>query len=61
MFWCVCVYGTVGILTLSWRLSMPARYKVSNKRGAARKFKKDVSRTNRKNVAPPPMRGGYRL
>lgn len=40
---------------------MPARYKVSNKRAAARKFRSQSSRTKAINVAPPPMRGGYRL
>lgn len=39
---------------------MPARYSVNKNRGA-RKFRKQASRTNFKNIAPPPMRGGYRL
>lgn len=39
---------------------MPARYSVNKSRGA-KKFRKQVGRTNVKNVAPPPMRGGYRL
>lgn len=39
---------------------MPARYSV-NKARSAKKFRRQVSRTNIKNVAPPPMRGGYRL
>lgn len=39
---------------------MPARYKVNKARGA-RKFRKQAGRTNVKNVAPHPMRGGYRL
>lgn len=36
------------------------RYGV-NKGRSARKFRKSVSKTRRVNVAPPPMRGGFRL
>jgi len=32
-----------------------------NKSRGARAFRKQSSKTNRRNVAPPPMRGGYRL
>lgn len=32
-----------------------------NKRSSAGKFRGNVSRTHPRNVAPPPMRGGYRL
>jgi hypothetical protein len=32
-----------------------------NKRRSARKFRKMVSRTARLNIAPPPMRGGFRI
>lgn len=40
---------------------MPRRVKISNKRGAARSFRKSASKTHRKNVGPQPMRGGFRL
>lgn len=36
------------------------RKSVNKSRGAS-KFRKQSSKTNRRNVAPPPMRGGYRL
>ena len=36
------------------------RFKV-NKRKSARKFNKQSSVTRAANIAPPPMRGGYRL
>lgn len=52
---CVCCMST-----LFREVCMPARYSVNKSRGA-RKFRKQSSRTNVKNVAPPPMRGGYRL
>ena len=32
-----------------------------SKRGSARSFRKKVGRTKRMNVAPPPMRGGFRI
>lgn len=32
-----------------------------NKSRASRKFRKQVGRTKMANVAPPPMRGGYRF
>lgn len=32
-----------------------------NKRSAARQFNRATSRTKAINIAPPPMRGGYRL
>lgn len=32
-----------------------------NKGKSARKFRSNVGRTKRINVAPPPMRGGYRI
>lgn len=32
-----------------------------NKRGAARSFNHRSSKTKGINIAPPPMRGGYRL
>lgn len=32
-----------------------------NQRKSQRKFTKHALETNRKNVAPPPMRGGYRI
>lgn len=32
-----------------------------SKRGSASKFRKHASRTKSANLAPPPMRGGYRL
>lgn len=37
------------------------RKKIINKRRAARKFNKGVSRVKRVNVRPKPMRGGGRL
>lgn len=40
---------------------MPGRFKVSNRRGAAKKFRKQAGRTKGINVSAPPMRGGYRL
>ena len=36
------------------------RYK-PNQKVAKRKFTKTALAVNRKNVAPPPMRGGYRI
>lgn len=36
------------------------RYNV-NKRGSANHFNHKSSRTKAINIAPPPMRGGYRL
>lgn len=32
-----------------------------NKRKSAGKFRRNTSRTKGANIAPPPMRGGYRL
>jgi hypothetical protein len=32
-----------------------------SKRGSAKQFRKHASRTKSANIAPPPMRGGYRL
>jgi hypothetical protein len=32
-----------------------------SKRGSAKKFRGHASRTKAANLAPPPMRGGYRL
>lgn len=32
-----------------------------NKRGSARSFRKSTTRTKAPNMAPPPMRGGFRL
>lgn len=32
-----------------------------NKRRSAKQFRRNISKTKRANVAPPPMRGGYRL
>lgn len=32
-----------------------------NKRRSARKFRKNVGRVRRINVAPAPMRGGFRI
>lgn len=39
---------------------MAKRKKVSRK-GSKKLFAATGARTNRKNVAPPPMRGGYRI
>lgn len=39
---------------------MAKRKKVS-KKGSKKLFAATGARTNRKNVAPPPMRGGYRI
>lgn len=36
------------------------RYKV-NKSRSARKFRSNAGHTKRMNVAPPPMRGGFRI
>lgn len=33
----------------------------TNKRKSAKKFRKTASKTRAANMAPPPMRGGYRL
>lgn len=32
-----------------------------NKRRSARKFRRNVGRTKAINIAPPPMRGGFRI
>lgn len=32
-----------------------------NKRGSARRFRKNVSRTHKMNMRLSPMRGGYRI
>ena len=32
-----------------------------NKQSSAKQFKQNVKRTKAPNMAPPPMRGGYRL
>ncbi|WNK13010.1 MAG: hypothetical protein [Microvirus sp.] len=32
-----------------------------NKRKSIRSFKRKAGKTQRKNINPPPMRGGYRL
>jgi hypothetical protein len=32
-----------------------------SKHGSAKKFRGNASRTKSLNIAPPPMRGGYRL
>lgn len=32
-----------------------------NKKRSARQFNNNTARTKRANVAPPPMRGGYRF
>lgn len=37
------------------------RRKFVNKSRSARKFRSHVGRTKRMNVAPPPMRGGFRI
>lgn len=37
-----------------------SRFGVS-KRGSARSFRRSATRTARANIAPPPMRGGFRL
>lgn len=39
----------------------PLHRKPVSKKYSARKFRHGVSRTKAANVAPPPMRGGYRL
>lgn len=39
----------------------PLRRGNVNKRGSARKFRKNVGHTKAANMAPPPMRGGIRL
>jgi len=36
------------------------RYAV-NKGRSARRFRRQIGRTKRINVAPPPMRGGFRI
>jgi len=33
----------------------------TNKRGSARNFRHNVSKTHPRNMAPPPRRGGWRL
>lgn len=38
-----------------------AKRKRVSKKGSKRLFAATGARTNRKNVAPPPMRGGYRI
>lgn len=40
---------------------MAKRFKVRDKRGAAKKFRRQSSRTNVRNVSGNPMRGGIRL
>jgi hypothetical protein len=37
------------------------RRKPVNKNRAAKAFRKSIGRTKRLNVAPPPMRGGFRI
>lgn len=37
------------------------RRKPVNKFRSARRFRSNVGRTKRMNVAPPPMRGGFRI
>lgn len=37
------------------------RRKGLNRSKSARKFRSSVGRTKRMNVAPPPMRGGFRI
>lgn len=32
-----------------------------NKKQSVNKFRKQSSRTNKRNIAPPPQRGGFRL
>ena len=39
---------------------MSKRFKMS-KRSSSKVFKKTASKTHKKNLTPPPMRGGYRL
>lgn len=37
-----------------------ARHSV-NKNASARTFRKNIGKTKKPNIAPPPTRGGYRL
>lgn len=39
----------------------PVKRMAVNKGRSARNFRKNTERTKAANVAPPPMRGGYRL
>lgn len=39
----------------------PLKRKPVNKSASAKKFRKNVSKTKKPNVAPAPMRGGIRL
>lgn len=39
----------------------PLHRKPVNKHQSANKFRKGAGKTKKPNVAPPPMRGGYRL
>lgn len=39
----------------------PLKRSSVNKGRSARTFRKHSSRTKRPNIAPPPMRGGYRF
>lgn len=40
---------------------MPLKRSSVSKRGSAKQFRNNTSRTKGANIAPPPMRGGYRL
>lgn len=39
----------------------PLKRSAVSKHGSAKHFRKHVSHTKSVNLAPPPMRGGYRL
>mgnify|MGYP003325855938 CR=1 FL=1 len=39
----------------------PVSRKPVNKHKSAKKFRRDMAHTKAANMAPPPMRGGYRM